>query len=415
MSVKLEPPQLVSGDEPYKIMVLDENGDGRFNDLENGTLIIDLDQDGKLVGTPDSAEYHQLGEPFNIHGRVWAVASLSPDGTELQLQPSDATVEMRRYLDPGYPAPGFAATGLDDEPIDLAQRAKVSQYVLLDFWASWCGPCRGEYPYLRRVHARYKDHGLVVLGINLDSDREAAVQAAAENLLDYPHVFDRKRWENDVARLYRVHGIPKTYLLDADLKIVAKDLRGARLESRLAELLGPGDEEAVAALEKTLASREPVSTPAARSQPSINKYPKLALSESQVQDALAQFESLEFSDVKKAELSADRVNGSISDANQLLPGTVLAAKTSQGRYAKLMIKENGHTMVVSWVTYDENGDVHSQGADLKISGTFSCDLDSGREASEDEDFWWEQVNSAERYLVPRNGAQFSVIRRPPTR
>ena len=407
--------EVISGDQGYKVIVLDENADGRFDDLKNGTLIIDLNQDGKLVGTPDSAEYHRLDAPFNIHGKVWEIASLSSDGTELRIRPSDASVEMRRYLDPGCPAPAFAATGLDEKPIDLAQKAEGSKYVLLDFWASWCGPCRGEYPYLRRVHARYKDHGLVILGINLDSDREKAVQAAEENLLSYPHVFDGKGWENEVASLYRVHGIPKTYLLNADLNIVAKDLRGARLESRLVEMLGPGDEEAVARLEEAVRQREPVSTLAERPGFPDHVSPRVVLSESQIQDALAQFESVEFPDVKKADFSTARINGSITENNQLLPGTVLAAKTNQGHYAKLMIKENGHTLVISWITYDENGQVQSQGNDLKIRGTFLCDLDSGREAAEGADFWWEQANVTERYMVPTNGAQLAVVRRPSTR
>jgi thiol-disulfide isomerase/thioredoxin len=92
----------------------------------------------------------------------------------------------------------------------LADEATKAKYVLLDFWASWCGPCRSEYPYLRRLHARYKDHGLRIIGVNLDSSRNKAVEAAQENLLDYPHVFDGQGWKNAVAVLYRVHSIPAT-------------------------------------------------------------------------------------------------------------------------------------------------------------------------------------------------------------
>jgi thiol-disulfide isomerase/thioredoxin len=236
-------------------MALDENADGRFDDLKNDTIIIDLNQDGKLEGSSDSAEWYQLSRPFNVNGKVWEAVSMSPDGRKLTLRPSAAKVALKAYLNPGCPAPSFTGKGVDEKPIDLKEAANGTQYVLLDFWASWCGPCRGEFPVLRRLHARYKDHGLRVIGINLDNDRKKAVDAAAEAVLDYPHVFDGRGWGNAVAELYRVHGIPQTYLLDKDLKIVAKNLRGKMLEDRLEALLGPGDKEAVAALEKKMAAR----------------------------------------------------------------------------------------------------------------------------------------------------------------
>jgi thiol-disulfide isomerase/thioredoxin len=122
--------------------------------------------------------------------------------------------------------------------------------VLVDFWASWCGPCRGEFPTLRRVHARYKDHGLTIIGVSLDSDESRATDAANGAKLDYSHVFDGQGWKNAVAQIYRVHSIPQTYLLDSQLKIVAKNLRGPMLERRLKELLGAGDEDAAKAVNR---------------------------------------------------------------------------------------------------------------------------------------------------------------------
>jgi len=255
--------EITSDGKTYKIAVLDENADGRFDDLDADTMLIDLNQDGRLEGDPDSAEFYSLAEPFNVHGKVWQAASLSPDGTELVLRPSDAKVEMKMYLDVGYPAPAFAGKDLDDKSIDLKQSPAGTKYVLLDFWASWCGPCRSEFPNFRRLYAQYKDHGLRVIGVNLDEDHTRAADAAKKEMLDYPHVFDGKGWENAVAVLYRVHGIPQTYLLDADLKIVAKDLRGEGLAARLRELLGPGDEAAAAAVDKKMAEQ----AAAAGSQP----------------------------------------------------------------------------------------------------------------------------------------------------
>lgn len=229
---------VLSGGKRYRIAVLDDNSDGRFDDMAQGVLLVDLNQDGKLDRDSESAEHHELAGPFNIHGRVWEVASLSPDGTLLKLRPSQARVAMRPYVDAGFAAPPFTAQTLDGRRVNLAETAAASRYVLLDFWASWCGPCRGEFPTMARIHQRYKDRGLTIIGISLDRDRAEAISAARSAGLDYAHVFDGGSWENAVAQLYRVRGIPQTFLLDPNLKIVAKGLRGEALESRIAELLG---------------------------------------------------------------------------------------------------------------------------------------------------------------------------------
>jgi len=114
---------------------------------------------------------------------------MSPDGTRLTVRSSKAKVTMKPYLSPGYPAPQFTSKGLDDDPIDLTENEAETRYILLDFWASWCGPCRAEFPCLRRVYARYKNHGLRIVGINLDNDRQQALKAAKDGGLDYRHVF----------------------------------------------------------------------------------------------------------------------------------------------------------------------------------------------------------------------------------
>jgi thiol-disulfide isomerase/thioredoxin len=235
----------------YRILVIDDNADGRFDDLPNGALIIDLDQDDKLEASNDSAEYYQLNEPFNVRGRVWEVASLSPDGTRVTLRRSQADVPIKPYLNVGCQAIDFSGQGLDGKSIDLRAEAAKSRYVLVDFWASWCGPCRSEFPTLRRMYARYKDHGLTVIGVNLDSELNKATDAARQAALTYPHVFDGRGWTSAVAMLYRVHGIPQVYLLDNQLKIIGKNLRGKELEKRLEELLGPGDEEAAKAADQS--------------------------------------------------------------------------------------------------------------------------------------------------------------------
>ena len=167
----------------YKIRVLDDNASGRFDHLDGGLLFIDLNQDGQLEGSPDSAEFYRLNEPFNVHGKVWEVVSLTPDGLWITLQPSQAQVPVKVYLTPGSPAPAFSGKGLDGQPVDLKGEAGRAKYVLVDFWASWCGPCRAEFPTLRRLYARYKDHGLAIIGVSLDSARAGRRRRQGQALL----------------------------------------------------------------------------------------------------------------------------------------------------------------------------------------------------------------------------------------
>lgn len=236
--------EILSAGKKYGIALIDNNSNGRYDDLDQGRLLIDLNQDGRLDGDYDSAETHKPNEPFNIHGKVWEVAGLTPDGLQLRLRPSKTNVPMRQYLDPGYPAPPFVSMGLQGEKIDLRREAAGAKYVLLDFWASWCGPCKEELPNVVRAARQYKNSGLKVIGVCLDSDRAAAVGACASFSMDYAQAYDGQGWKNAVAQLYRVHGIPATFLVDKDLKIVARDLRGKQLAQQLQKLLGPGDEGA---------------------------------------------------------------------------------------------------------------------------------------------------------------------------
>lgn len=110
------------------------------------------------------------------------------------------------------------------------------KYVLLDFWASWCGPCRQENPNVVKTYAKYKDAGFEILGISLDKDKNAWVKAIENDQLSWKHVSDLQYWNSVAAQAYQVNAIPMTYLVGPDGKIVAKGLRGASLESYLSEL-----------------------------------------------------------------------------------------------------------------------------------------------------------------------------------
>ncbi len=122
----------------------------------------------------------------------------------------------------------------------LSLKSLRGKYVLVDFWASWCGPCRQENPNVVKAYNQFKDKGkgFTVFSVSLDDDKDRWTKAiAADGLLWPNHVSDLKKWNNAAAAAYGVQSIPASFLLDPSGKIIAKNLRGAALEAKLAEVL----------------------------------------------------------------------------------------------------------------------------------------------------------------------------------
>lgn len=134
----------------------------------------------------------------------------------------------------GEPAKEFTVTGDDGKEVTLKQLLEGKKYLLIDFWASWCNPCRKEIPNVKAQYAKYKDKGFGVVGISIDKDEAAWRKALAEEQLEWPNFRSQ-----DVADLYKVSAVPTVYLLDAEGKIVAQNMeaRGEALAAKLAELL----------------------------------------------------------------------------------------------------------------------------------------------------------------------------------
>ena len=134
----------------------------------------------------------------------------------------------------GVVAPDFTMNDADGKPVQLSSlRGKV---VLLDFWASWCAPCRQENPNVVKMYQEFHPKGFEILGVSLDRTKEDWLKAIKDDNLGWIHVSDLQYWQNAAARLYGVNSIPQSFLLDKDGKIIAKGLRGEKLAAKLKEL-----------------------------------------------------------------------------------------------------------------------------------------------------------------------------------
>lgn len=134
----------------------------------------------------------------------------------------------------GAKAPEFTIPDTENQPQQLYKN--LGKYTIVDFWASWCAPCRKENPNIIASYNKYKDQGLKIIGVSLDRDKDRWIKAIEKDHLSWLQVSNLKHWDDPVVELYKVSSIPKMYILDKNGVIVARDLRGKELSDKLEEL-----------------------------------------------------------------------------------------------------------------------------------------------------------------------------------
>jgi peroxiredoxin len=148
------------------------------------------------------------------------------------------TINSMKKADVGSKAPDFTAPSPDGKMISLSD--VIGKYTIIDFWASWCKPCRRENPNVVNVYNKYHNQGLEIISVSLDKDgqKERWLKAIRDDKLTWHHVSNLKQWKDPIAGLYNVRSIPATFLLDENGVIIAKNLRGPALVNKMVSLFG---------------------------------------------------------------------------------------------------------------------------------------------------------------------------------
>jgi len=196
---------------------------------------IELSPESFLVGLKESLQTERSMTDAEIQQVIMAF--------QQELQMKQLQEQMQKQSNPsggavqqGAQAPEISLNTPEGEILKLSDLK--GKYVLVDFWASWCKPCRIENPNVVKAYNKYKDKGFEILGVSLDRDKNRWLQAIAADGLTWKHVSDLKYFQSEAALTYGVSAIPYTVLIDKEGKIIAQNLRGPSLERKLEELFG---------------------------------------------------------------------------------------------------------------------------------------------------------------------------------
>ncbi len=221
--IAIEQQELTEKEKEYRMSIAEKNVNSlvgliALGDLMNMKILTPKDAKEKYDILSDELKTSRIGKDLNARiNNAIAVAS-------------------RKRIDVGSEAEDFSGPTPDGKTISLKE--SMGKVTIIDFWASWCKPCRMENPNVVRVYNKYHNKGLNIIGVSLDKKQEAWVKAIADDELNWNHVSNLQFWQDPIARLYGVRSIPATFILDEKGNVIAKNLRGPALEKKISELLG---------------------------------------------------------------------------------------------------------------------------------------------------------------------------------
>ena len=186
-------------------------------------ILWDLNKDGIFENETESRECYRTNSPFNILGRSLQVAMISPSGDRLVLMPADEAVPPKTEITKGEPAPEFAVVDVHGDTLRLADFR--GRHVLLDFWATNCGPCIEDTPELVEIYKAKQAHGLEIIGISVDNSRETVLRYVEKHGIEWPQVLEIEN-ETKTKKIYNIGGIPSYVWIGPDGVVLNPELKG---------------------------------------------------------------------------------------------------------------------------------------------------------------------------------------------
>ena len=190
---------------------------------KSGDILWDLNKDGFFENETESRECYRIDSPFNILGRSLQVERISPSGDKIVLVPADVEVPSKSEITKGEPAPEFAVVDVHGDTLRLSDFR--GRHVLLDFWATNCGPCIKDTPELVEIYRANQAHGLEIIGISSDKSRDAVLRYVEKNGIEWPQVLEIEN-ETKTKKIYNIGGIPSYVWVGPDGVVINPELKG---------------------------------------------------------------------------------------------------------------------------------------------------------------------------------------------